>query len=50
MPKEDYYSISIPRSMRDEIESIMEERKGLGYKSIAEFVKDAVRRRIEELK
>lgn len=49
-----YSNISIPEGLRDEIEKLIHdlEKKGtdLGYKTVAEFVKEAIRKRIEEMR
>ena len=41
-----YRSISLPSALVEELETHL---KSAGYSSIAEAVKDAIRRRIEEL-
>jgi Arc/MetJ-type ribon-helix-helix transcriptional regulator len=41
-----YRNISLPSALVEEIEEIIESKK---YSSIAEFVKDAIRRRLDEL-
>ena len=41
MPK--YANLSLPQEMADLIQQIIEENPELGYSSIAEFVKDAIR-------
>ena len=43
---DDYVTVRIPRSLAREIDEIVESDT-LGYKSRAEFVKEAVRLRIE---
>ena len=49
-----YSNISIPVGLRNEIEKLFKdlEKKGidLGYRTVSEFVKEAIRRRIEEIK
>jgi len=56
MPESDqgYRNISIPAGIIEQAEVLMDELKSLNfdvsYSSIAEFVKDAVRRRIEQLR
>jgi len=47
---EPYRKLSLPESMWKEIERIIKQRPELGYTSVAEFVKDAIRKRIEELR
>lgn len=41
MPK--YANLSLPQEMADLIQHIIDENPELGYSSIAEFVKDAIR-------
>ena len=48
MPK-GYFNPALPEEMKNHIEKIMSGKKELGYKSVSEFVKDAVRRRIEDI-
>ena len=47
--KDSYRTIRLPKELVEEIEEIIRD-KSLGYTSKADFVKDAVRRRIEEIK
>ena len=47
MPKV-YRHVSLPEDLVKRIEEIIKNEK-YGYQSIAEFVKDAIRRRLEEL-
>jgi len=50
MAKENgYRTIRLPKELVEEIEELIKD-KSLGYTSRADFVKDAVRRRIEEIK
>jgi Arc/MetJ-type ribon-helix-helix transcriptional regulator len=44
--KDHYRKVSVPNEMVREIERIIENDKGLGFVSIQEFVKEAVRRSI----
>lgn len=44
--KEEYVKVSIPKEMRNEVERIIKSDKRLGFVSIQEFVKEAVRRSI----
>ena len=45
---EDYVTLKIPKALADEIDNFI--RSGtLGYRSRAELVSDAIRRRIEQL-
>lgn len=56
MPRKeyDYRNISIPKGLVEQAERLLEDlqKEGfdLSYQSIADFVKDAIRRRIEELR
>ena len=43
-----YRHISLPRELVDRIEKLVKEGR-YGYRTVTEFVKDAVRRRLEEL-
>jgi len=45
-----YRGVNLPEEMVEEIERLIKRRKDLGYQSIAEFVKEAVRKRLEEIK
>jgi len=51
---EGYRGISVPKGLLDQIEKLLAdmEKEGvdLGYKTVTEFVKDAVRRRVEALR
>ena len=44
-----YRGLTVPESLIEKVESLIEERKELGYVSVSEFVKEAIRRRIEEI-
>ena len=44
-----YRGLTIPESLIEKVESLIEEKKELGYVSVSEFVKEAIRRRIEEI-
>ena len=46
---DDYVTVRVPESLRVLFEKTDKEL-GLGYTSFAEFVKEAIRRRIEEIK
>ena len=48
MPKPGYKSISVPEEMIAHIEKIIEKHATL-YRNVSDFVKDAIRRRIEHL-
>jgi metal-responsive CopG/Arc/MetJ family transcriptional regulator len=45
---EDYVTLKIPKALADEIDQMIES-KTLGYRSRAEMVNDALRRRIEQI-
>jgi len=45
----DYGTVRLPSELLKEIEEIIKQGK-YGYKSKSEFIKEAIRRRIEELK
>ena len=44
-----FVSVSIPAEIIEQIDRVIESRKH-GYESRPEFIKDAVRRRLEEMK
>jgi len=44
-----YVQVKVPSELADVVEGLLKVRT-LGYRSIAEFVVDATRRRIEEVK
>jgi len=46
----DWGRLSLRKELLDEIDSIIRNRSYLGYKSKADFIADAVRRRIEEIR
>ena len=45
----EYRKISLKKELCDEVEEFIREHPEFGYRSIAEFVEDAIRRRAEEL-
>jgi metal-responsive CopG/Arc/MetJ family transcriptional regulator len=45
---EDYVTLKIPKALADEIDQIIDS-KTLGYRSRAEMVNDAIRRRMEQI-
>ncbi len=51
-PKQDegFRGVSLMKELLDAVEYFIEKYPAAGYKSKAEFVQDAVRRRIEEVK
>jgi metal-responsive CopG/Arc/MetJ family transcriptional regulator len=46
--QENYVTLKIPRALADEIDKMIESRT-LGYRSRAEMVNDAIRRRLEQI-
>jgi len=49
MPRKGWKSISIPVEMVARIQRVIENRPDLGYRSVADFIIDAIRRRLEEI-
>lgn len=50
MPIGKYKGISIPKEMFDEIEKVIKEHPELGYSSITDFIKEAIREKIVKIK
>ena len=50
MPADRYRGISLQRELVDKIEEYIKSHPEAGYKSLADFVTDALRKRCEELK
>jgi Arc/MetJ-type ribon-helix-helix transcriptional regulator len=48
MPRKRYRTIAIPEELYEKCEKIVKEGN-LGYSSVSEFVKEAIRKRLEEL-
>ena len=48
MPKPGWKSVSLPEEMVGEIDGVIEQRPGLGYKGVGSFVISTVRRMIGE--
>ena len=46
--KDNYRTVRIPSELYDQVQQTVN-NSGLGYKSVAEFVKDAIRRRLDEM-
>ncbi len=44
MPRPGWKSVSLPKDMVDKIQRIIESNPELGYKSVADFIVDAIRR------
>ncbi|HEC76684.1 MAG TPA: hypothetical protein ENI33_05455 [Thermoplasmatales archaeon] len=45
-----YSTISIPKELHEEIEELIRKNPGLGYTSVAELCKEAIRLRLSEIK
>ncbi len=45
-----YSTISIPKELHEEIEELIKKNPGLGYTSVAELCKEAIRLRLSEIK
>ena len=48
MPK--YSTISIPKELHEEIETLIRDNPGLGYSSVVELGKEAIRLRLSEVR
>ena len=46
----EYTTISIPSALAEEIDKLIKENEGLGYKSRSEFVKQVIRNEISKIK
>jgi hypothetical protein len=49
MPVKGYDSVNVPSGLYGKVKMLVKRRADLGYRSITEFVAEAVRRRLEEL-
>lgn len=49
MSRPEYKDVAIPRPLGKEAEKIIRKNPKLGYTTVQDFVKDAVRRRIESI-
>jgi len=49
MPGKEFINVGLPKELIKEIDKVMKEAN-LGYRSRAEFVKESVRKRVEELR
>jgi metal-responsive CopG/Arc/MetJ family transcriptional regulator len=49
MPPKGYRTLTLPIEMVEEIEKVIKENPQLGYTSLAEFVKDAIRSKLIEI-
>lgn len=50
MPSEGYKSVNLPVGLHKAVKTLVEDRPELGYRSVAEFVSEAVRIRVLNLK
>ncbi len=48
MPVKGYDSVNLPSGLYKTVKALVEKRKDLGYRSVTEFVAEAVRKRVEE--
>ena len=49
MPVKGYDSVNLPSGLYNKAKALIDKRKDLGYRSITEFVAEAVRKRVEEI-
>jgi len=49
MPVKGYDSVNVPSGLYEKIKALIKARPDLGYRSITEFVAEAVRKRAEEI-
>ena len=49
MPAKGYDSVNLPSGLYQKVKTLVKHRKSLGYRSITEFVAEAVRKRVEEI-
>jgi len=49
VPAKGYDSVNLPSGLYVKVKTLIEKRKDFGYRSITEFVAEAVRKRIEEI-
>jgi len=45
-----YRGISIPAQMFEEVEKIIKEKPELGYKTVTEFIKNAIREKLQRIR
>jgi len=50
LPEEGYKSVSLPEHLEEMVRDFIENHRELGYRSVAEFVSEAIRLRLEDLK
>jgi len=48
MADEDYLSVRLPRELMTEVDRLVD-RRAFGFRSRAEFIADAIRRRLEQI-
>ena len=49
MPVKGYDSVNLPSGLYQKVKALVKKRSDLGYRSITEFVGEAVRKRLEEI-
>ena len=49
MPVKGYDSVNLPSGLYDKVKALVKARVDMGYRSITEFVAEAVRKRTEEI-
>ena len=49
MPVKGYDSVNLPSGLYAKVKSLVKTRSDLGYRSVTEFVAEAVRKRTEEI-
>jgi len=49
MPVKGYDSVNLPSGLYDKVKAIVKKRPDMGYRSITEFVADAVRTKLVEI-
>lgn len=49
MPVKGYDSVNLPSGLYKKVKDLVKNRKDLGYRSVTEFVAEAVRKRTEEI-
>jgi len=45
-----YSTVSIPKELHNEVETLIKNNPGLGYSSVAELCKEAIRLRLSEIR
>jgi hypothetical protein len=49
MPVKGYDSVNLPSGLYNKVKTLVKNREDLGYRSVTEFVAEAVRKRVEEI-